>query len=121
VTGKRIVQADSVFEAALGLVLVGGAVANWLGPGDFPTPVGTPVIVVVGCALLGVAAVLWYLAAAPASTLLRTLAAANLATGAAACTWRLVAAGFSAAGSALTLGTAVALAILAAAQFSADR
>ncbi len=120
-TGKRIVQADSVFEAALGLVLVGGAVTNWLGPGDFPTPVGTPVIVVVGCALLGVAAVLWYLAAAPASTLLRTLAAANLATGAAACTWRLVAAGFSAAGSALTLGTAVALAILAAAQFSADR
>jgi hypothetical protein len=121
VTGKRIVQADGVFEAALGLVLVVGAAASWLGPGDFPAPVGTAVIVVVGCALLAVAAVLWRLAAAPASPLLRALAAANLATAAAACTWRLVAGDFSTAGSSLTLGTAIALAILAAAQFSADR
>ena len=78
-------------------------------------------MVAVGCALFGVAVVLWRLAAAPASPLLRTLAAANLATAAAACTWRVVAAGFSIAGSALTVGTAVALAILAMAQFSADR
>jgi len=119
VTGKRIVQADSVFEALLGLVLLGGAATGRLGPDDFPAPVGTPAIVAVGLALLGVAAVLWWLAAAP--ELLRALAAANLATAVAACTWFLVASGFSTAGTALTLGTAVALAILAAAQFSTDR
>jgi len=120
VTGKRIIQADSVFEAALGLVLVGGAAATWLTPDDFPAPVGTPVIVAVGCALLGVGVVLWRLArAAVASPLLRALATANLATAAAACAWRLLAAGFSTAGSALTLATASALVILAAAQLSA--
>jgi hypothetical protein len=79
VTGKRIIRADSMFEAALGLVLVGGAAATWLTPDDFPAPVGTPVIVAVGCALLGVGVVLWRLArAAVASPLLRALATANL-------------------------------------------
>jgi hypothetical protein len=119
VSGKRIVQADSAFEATLGVVLLGGAAAGRLGPGDFPAPVGTPAIVAVGCALLGVAAVLWRLAAAP--HILRTLAAANLATAVAAVAWRLLATGFSTAGTALTLGTAVALTVLAAAQFSTDR
>jgi hypothetical protein len=120
VTARSIVQADSAFEAVLGLVLVAGAAAAWLGPGDFPAPVGTPVIVVVGCALLGAAVVLWRLAAAPTQPL-RTLAAANLTTAAAACAWRLLADGFSTAGSTLTLATAAALAALAVSQFSADR
>jgi hypothetical protein len=122
VSRKRIVQADSVFEAALGLVLAGGAAASWLGAGDFPDPVGTPVIVAFGCALLVVGAVLWRLASNPiASGLLRALATANLATAAAAIVWRLVAEGFSRTGSALTLATAVALAGLAAAQLRALR
>jgi hypothetical protein len=120
VTPQRIVQTDSVFEATLGLTLIGGAAAGWLGPGDFPAPVGTPVIVGAGCALLIVAALLWQLASAPvAPRLLRILATANLATAAAALAWRLVATGFSTAGSALTLATASALAVLAAAQLSA--
>ena len=113
-------QADCAFEAVLGVVLVTGAAAAWLGPGDFPAPVGTTVIVVVGCALLGVAVVLWRLAAAP-TRFLRTLAAANLTTAAAACAWRLLADGFSTVGSALIVSTAAALAALAAAQFLADR
>ena len=100
---RRIVQADSAFEAVLGLVLVFGAAAAWLGSDDFPAPV-----------------VLWRLAAAP-TRFLRTLAAANLTTAAAACTWRLVADGFSTAGSALIVSTAAALAVLAAAQLLADR
>jgi hypothetical protein len=48
VTGKRIIQADSVFETVLGLLLAGGAAASWLGASDFPQPIGTPVIVAFG-------------------------------------------------------------------------
>jgi hypothetical protein len=109
-----------VFEVTLGLVLVGGAAADCLGAGDFPDPVGTALVVGFGCALLVVGAVLWRLASEPVpSLLLRALAAANLATAAAAIVWRLVATGFSTTGSALALATAVALAGLAAAQLRA--
>ena len=100
-----------MLEALLGLVLV----SSWLGPGDFPDPVGTPVIVAFGVALLGLGALLWRLADAID---LRTLAAANAVTAAAALAWRLAANGFSPAGTALTLATAAALAFLAAAEFS---
>jgi hypothetical protein len=104
------VRTDGAFEAVLGLVLV----SAWLGPADFPDPVGTPLIIAFGVSLLGVGALLWRLA----DTIdLRALGAAN-ATTAAALAWCLAAGGFSAAGRGVTIATAAALAILAAAQFS---
>jgi hypothetical protein len=93
----------------LGLVLVSG----WLGPSNFPDPVGKPLIVAFGVALIGVGVILWRLA----DTIeLRVLATANLATAGLAVAWLLAASGFSAAGTALTSATAAALALLAAAQ-----
>ncbi len=121
-TGRRIVQADAAFELALGLVLLAGGAAGWLDAGDFPAPVGRPMIVAVGCALLIVGVAIRRLAHGPVpARLLRTLATANLATAAAALAWRLVAAGFSTAGSAFTLATAIALVVLAAAQLRESR
>ena len=93
----------------LGLVLVSG----WLGPADFPDPVGKPLIIAFGVALIGIGVVLWRLAG---TIELRTLATANLATAALAVVWWLAATGFSAAGTALTAATAAALALLAGAQ-----
>jgi len=122
VSRSGIVRADSLFETVLGGVLLAGAAASWLGAADFPAPVGTPMIVVFGCALLAIGGVLWRLASEPvASGLLHTLATANAATAVAAIAWRLMAAGFSSAGSALTLATAVALVALAAVQLRTAR
>ena len=98
----------------LGLVLASG----WLGSADFPDPVGKPVIIAFGVALIGVGFVLWRLAG---TIDLRTLAAANLVTAALATVWWLVATGFSAAGTALTAATAAALALLASAQLLGSR
>jgi hypothetical protein len=103
---------DAVFETMLGLVLVPG----WLGPHDFPEPVGRPLIVAFGAALVGVGVVLWRLAG---TIDLRTLAAANLATAALAAAWCLAATGFSQTGVALTGATAAALTLLAVAQLRA--
>jgi hypothetical protein len=103
------VRADGVFETTLGLVLVPG----WLGANDFPDPVGTPLIVALGVALIGVGLALWLLAGTIA---LRPLAAANLVTAALAVVWGLAASGFSQAGAALTAATAAALTLLGAAQ-----
>ena len=112
-TPRVIVRADSLFEAALGLVLVSG----WLGPDDFPSPVGKPLIIVVGSALIAVGALLWRLAE---KIDLRTLALANLGTAAAAIVWRVAASGFSDAGAALVTATAAGLILLATAQLKAN-
>ena len=100
----------------LGLALVAGGVAGGLGPDDFPGPVSTSLILVVGAALVALGALLWRLAE---RIDLRTLATANAATAAAAGAWYLAAGGFSAAGATLTLVTAGALVLLAAAQLLA--
>jgi hypothetical protein len=97
-------------------VLVAGGAAAWLGPSDFPGPVGRPLIVIVGAALLGVGIVLWRVSE---TVHLRALAAANAVTAVAALVWCLAASGFSAAGTVLTIATAAALALLAAAQLRA--
>ncbi|MGB2876201.1 MAG: hypothetical protein WBB76_12100 [Gaiellaceae bacterium] len=121
-TPPTIVRADAVFETALGVVLVVGTGASWLGPADFPAPVGTPLLIAFGGALLPVGGLLWQLASTPVSpALLRTLATANLATAAAALAWRIAASGFSTAGSTLTLSTTGVLAALAATQLRAAR
>ena len=98
----------------LGLVLLSG----WLGPSDFPDPVGKPLIVAFGVALVGIGVILWRLAG---TIDLRVLATANLATAGLAVAWRLAASGFSPAGTALTTATAAALALLAAAQVLGSR
>ena len=98
----------------LGLVLVSG----WLGPSDFPDPVGRALVVAVGVALIGVGALLWLLAG---TIDLRTLAAANLTTAVLALAWCLAANGFSAAGTAVTAATAAALLLLATAQLLGSR
>ena len=120
-TPRAIVRADSVFEIVLGIVLIARA-AMGLGPDDFPAPVGNVLVLVFGCALLPVGALLWRLSLRPVPPrLLRALAIANLATAAAALTWYLAASGFSTAGTALTITTAAALTLLAAAQLRAAK
>ena len=99
------------------MLFIGGA-TGLLGPDDFPDPVGTPLIMAAGVALIATGVVLWRLS----ETIdLRTLALANAATAAAAVVWRVAATGFSSAGSALVVATATALAILASLQLSGSR
>jgi hypothetical protein len=118
VTGRRIVRVDGVFEAALGIVLLARAA---IGGDDFPA-VDAWLVAAVGLALLLVAWFLLRLARRPvAPRVLRLLAAANLATAAAALVWRAAAEGFSTAGSALVLATAVCLAGLGAVQLAVSR
>jgi len=114
-----VVKLDGLFEAVLGLVLVAGAAGGGLRSADFPHPVGTPLIVGAGCALLLVGAVLWRVRPTPG--LLRGLAAGNLATALAALVWLAVANGFSTRGAALMLVTIAALSGLAVAQLLAAR
>ena len=117
---SAIVRADGVFEAVLGLVLVAGAAAGRLDGGDFPAPLGTTVIVVVGVVLIALGAVLWRLEGGSVPVqLLRNLAVGNSVTAVAAIVWRISAAGFSDAGSAIVLATAGVLVALAVVQFSA--
>jgi hypothetical protein len=114
-----IVRADGVFEIGLGLLLVVGAAAGWLDDSDFPTPVGTTLIVLVGVALIAIGALLVRLAGgAVPPQLLRNLAIGNSVTAAAAVVWCVAAEGFPNAGSAIVLATASALLALAAVQLS---
>src|SRR5436305_11792972 len=94
-----IVTADALFESALATVLILGAAGGAFGGGDFPAPVGGPLLVGVGCALLPVAAYLWRIAqhSVRAATL-RMLGIANGVTALAVFGWLLLAPGFSAAG-----------------------
>jgi hypothetical protein len=110
---------DALVEAALGLALVLGAATGALGPGDFAHPIGTPAIVAVGLALLGLAALLWRASTRAVSpSLLLALAGGNLATALAAAVWLLAADGFSSTGTAVLLAAAVGLAWLAAVQLA---
>jgi len=113
---KAIVRVDAAFEAALGAVLVVGAAAGALGGGDFPSPVGAVVLVVVGAMLLAVATVLWR-----GRIGLAALAGANLATAVAAAVWCGAAAGFSTAGTAVVSAAAAGLTCLAAVQVATLR
>lgn len=88
-------------------------VSGWVGAADFPDPVGRPLLIVFGVALIGVGIVLWLLSG---TIDLRTLATANLVTAALAVAWCLAATGFSPAGAALTATTAAALTLLATGQ-----
>ena len=107
-----VIKLDAAFEAALGCALLAGG----FGPADFPHPVGRVVVVVVAVVLLVAAGVLWR-----GRIALRDLAAANLATAAAAAVWLAAADGFSSAGKAIVAVTAAGLAGLATAQIATLR
>jgi hypothetical protein len=108
---RTLVRIDAVFEGALGVVLLLGAATGGLGAADFPHPVGTVAVVVVGCLLLVLAAVLWGGGAS-----VTALAVGNAATAVAALVWLVAAAGFSSAGAWLLGLTIAGLAALAVTQ-----
>jgi hypothetical protein len=116
VEARTVVMADALFEAALGLALLIGVASGGLGAGDFPPPVGSAAIAVVGCLLLGLAVFLWR-----STVSLAALAAGNAVTALGALIWLLAADGFSAAGESLLAVIAVALVCLAATQLAARR
>ena len=95
---RTVIRVDAAVEIALGLVLLVG-----FGASDFPRPVGRVVVLAVGAALVVFGVILWR---APVD--LRTLAAGNLVTGAAAVVWLAAATHFSAAGAALVAAAAAA-------------
>jgi hypothetical protein len=112
-----IVRADAGFEAVLGVALVLAGATGVLAPGDFPHPVGRPLIVVAGLALLPVAVYLWRLD----ERRLAVLATGNAVTALLGLVWLALASGFSPAGAAVTGAATAVLAFLAGLQVAAGR
>lgn len=113
---RTVVRADAVFEAALGVLLVGAAAAGWLGAGDFPHPVGVAVIAAAGGLLLLLGVLLWH-----GRIGLSALATGNAVTAIAATAWLALASGFSATGGAIVGATVIGLVGLAAVQVATLR
>jgi hypothetical protein len=108
---ERLVQIDALFEGALGIVVLFCVATGALDSGDFPYPVGTVVLLLVGWALLTLCGLIW------AGWIgLRELALGNALAAVAGVIWLLAADGWSAAGAAVVGVTVAALAVLAAAQ-----
>ena len=108
---ERLVQIDALFEGALGIVVLLCVATGALDSGDFPYPVGTVVLLLVGWALLALCGLIW------AGWIgLRQLAIGNALAAVAGLVWLLAADGWSAAGAAVVGVTVAALAVLAAAQ-----
>jgi hypothetical protein len=106
-----LVKLDAIFEGLLGLALLLAASAGALDSGDFPSPVGTVVLLLAGWALLTLCALIWN-----GRVGLKALVVGNGLTAVAGLVWLLAAGGWSGAGATL-VGVAVgALAVLAAAQ-----
>src|SRR6185312_6894225 len=103
--------ADAAFEGLLGLVVLVGAAAGILGPGDFPAPVGRPLLLGVAVLLLALGWAISRGALAP-----RALALGNAGSGALGVSWLALASGFSAGGATITAVTAAALLLLAGLQ-----
>jgi hypothetical protein len=109
--GAMLLKLDAVFEGVLGLVLLAAVVTGALDSSDFPSPVGTVVLLIAGCALLALCGLIW-----SGRIGLRALALGNGAAAAAGLIWLLAADGWSSAGATLVALTVVALTVLAAAQ-----
>jgi hypothetical protein len=121
VSGKRVVQVDSLFETVLGLVLVVGVAVGWLDEADFPA-VGAAVLALLGLALVCIGVVLWRVAGREVPDgLLRSLAYGNLGTAAALLLSWLAFGGFSSAGAAIALTTVAMLTLLGAGQLRQAR
>ena len=106
-----LVRVDALFEGVLGVGLLLCAATGALDGGDFPYPVGTVVLLLVGWALLMLCGLIW------AGWIgLRELALGNAIAAVAGLVWLLAADGWSTAGATLVGLTVAALAALAAAQ-----
>lgn len=108
---ERLVQVDALFEGLLGVVLVLCAATGALDESDFPAPVGTVVLLLVGWALLTLCGLIW-----TGWIGLRELALGNAAAAGGGLVWLLLADGWSTAGATLVAVTVAVLAVLAAAQ-----
>ena len=106
-----LVRIDAVFEAALGIALLVGAATGTLDGSDFPRPVGTVVLVIVGAALLLLAVLIWC-----GRVSLRALVVCNAASALAGIVCLATVSGFSTAGTIVVAVTVAGLAGLAAAQ-----
>ncbi|HEY7017428.1 MAG TPA: hypothetical protein VH297_03085 [Gaiellaceae bacterium] len=106
-----LVRLDAVFEGLLGVVLLLAAATGVLDSSDFPSPVGTVVLLLAGWALLTLCGLIW-----SGRIGLRELALGNAAGAVAGAAWLLLADGWSAAGAALVGVTVAVLAVLAAVQ-----
>jgi hypothetical protein len=106
-----LVRADALFEGVLGVVLLLGAATGVLDGGDFPAPVGTPLLLAAGSVLLALCGLIW-----AGRVGVRALALGNGVTAIAGFAWLLLAEGWSAAGAVLVAITVAGLAGLAAAQ-----
>jgi hypothetical protein len=106
-----LVRVDALFEGLLGVALLVCAATGALDSGDFPYPVGTVVLLLVGWALLMLCGLIW------AGWIgLRELAIGNAVAAVAGLVWLLAAEGWSAAGATVVGITVAVLAALAAAQ-----
>ncbi|SRR6266536_1719601 len=106
-----LVKLDAVFEAALGAALVVAATTGGLDDSDFPRPVGTALLVVIGLALVFLGVAIW-----TARVGLRELALGNAVSALAGVVCLLAVSGFSSAGTVLVAVVVGCLASLAAAQ-----
>jgi hypothetical protein len=106
-----LVKADAVFESALGITVLLAAATHALGGSDFPRPVGTALLLVVGAALVVLGGAIW-----AGGVGLKPLALGNGLSALAGVAWLAAVSGFSAAGAASVGLTVAGLAVLAAAQ-----
>jgi hypothetical protein len=106
-----LLKLDSAFEIALGAALVLTAASGALGGADFPRPVGTVVLLVVGVGLVLLGVAIW------AGRLgIRQLAVGNAVSAVAGILWLAAVSGFSGAGFTVVAVAVVGLAGLATAQ-----
>ena len=108
---ERLVQVDALFEGVLGVVVLLCVATGALDSSDFPSPVGTVVLLLVGWALLTLCGLIW-----SGKIGLRELAVGNAVAAAAGLVWLLAADGWSTAGATVVGITVAVLAVLAAAQ-----
>jgi hypothetical protein len=116
---ERVVMADAGFEAALGIILLIGALIGDIDGRDFADPATTAVVVAFGAALLALG---FGLSSATSRGLitrqfLLVLGATNAGFAVLLVIWALIGDAFSTQGSVLTWITALVLLLLAAVQW----
>ena len=117
VKARRLVRADALFEAALGIPLATGGLTGLHSALDLPRPASEPVVTAFGAGLVPFAAMLWRESGRPDGRRLQALAGANALTGALLAGW--IAARrdeVEPLGAAVVGGTAAALLALAVAE-----
>ena len=106
-----LIKLDALFEGVLGVVLLVTAATGALDGSDFPSPVGTVVLLIAGWALLALCGLIW-----SGRVGLRMLMVGNAISAALGLLWLLAADGWSSTGAVLVGVTVAVLAVLAAAQ-----